>query len=374
MHILLLSAYDTASHRSWCQGLTQHLSHHQWQYLTLPGRYFSWRIRGNPLSWALGEQADVLRQPYDLIVATSMVDVATLKGLVPSLAQTPTLLYFHENQFAYPSSTEQFNSLEPQMVNLYSALAADQVVFNSHYNRTSFCQGVDALLKKMPDHSPREAVQTKLQNSCVLPVPIRQPMAQCKDKSESQSDTAARPLKLVWNHRWEYDKAPQTLAKVCHLLDAAELPVEVYILGHRFRRWPAAFEQLQDNRPRCVTHMGTLADRQAYEDCLSHADVVLSTAIHEFQGLAVLEATALGCVPLVPDRLAYPEWVPDHLRYPSNPQHPDVEAERIVQTLKHWIESGLPDAPDTTPYAWNQLSTVYDKLLSDVTAKPVISV
>ena len=71
-------------------------------------------FRGNPLSWAVSERAE-LERDYDLVVATSMVDLATLKGLVPSLANTPSVVYFHENQFAYPLSAEQHNSIEPQM-------------------------------------------------------------------------------------------------------------------------------------------------------------------------------------------------------------------------------------------------------------------
>ena len=36
--------------------------------------------------------------------------------------------------------------------------------------------------------------------------------------------------------------------------------------------------------------------------------MVLSTALHDFQGLAILEACALCCTPLVPDRLVYPDY------------------------------------------------------------------
>ena len=91
MRILLLSAYDADSHRYWRENLLRHLECFEWRCLTLPPRHFSWRIRGNPVSWvsSCGEQ---LSEPYDLLLATSMVDVATIKGLIPSLASTPTLV------------------------------------------------------------------------------------------------------------------------------------------------------------------------------------------------------------------------------------------------------------------------------------------
>src|SRR5690554_445672 len=99
MRILLLSAYDAVSHQYWRKGLVNALPEHDWTVLSLPARYFSWRIRGNSLSWAFGER-ERLQQPYDLVIATSMVDLTSLRGLVPSLARTPCVVYFHENQFA----------------------------------------------------------------------------------------------------------------------------------------------------------------------------------------------------------------------------------------------------------------------------------
>jgi glycosyltransferase involved in cell wall biosynthesis len=47
------------------------------------------------------------------------------------------------------------------------------------------------------------------------------------------------------------------------------------------------------------------------EQCgLSWADCIVSTAHHEFFGLAVVEAAAAGCLPLLPPRRAYPELFP----------------------------------------------------------------
>ena len=55
------------------------------------------------------------------------------------------------------------------------------------------------------------------------------------------------------------------------------------------------------------------------EQCgLSWADCIVSTAHHEFFGLAVVEAAAAGCLPLLPPRLAYPElFPPDQGHAPS---------------------------------------------------------
>ena len=91
--ILLLSAYDAASHQRWREQLVTMLPDYHWQTLALPPRFFQWRIRGNPVSWLHQPGLD---ESWDLVIATSMVDLATLRGLHPRIANTPCLLYMHE--------------------------------------------------------------------------------------------------------------------------------------------------------------------------------------------------------------------------------------------------------------------------------------
>ena len=172
MRILLLSAYDAKSHQYWREGLVAQFPNYEWTQLVLPGRYFSWRIRGNSMQWALGERS-TLEQPYDLVIATSMVDLASLKGFVANLANIPTLLYFHENQFVYPpSQANAKHHLDPKMVSLYAALAADRLVFNSQFNQQSFSAGVEDLLNQLPEKMPVNVVELLGRKSCVLPVPL----------------------------------------------------------------------------------------------------------------------------------------------------------------------------------------------------------
>ena len=130
MRILLLSAYDALSHRYWREGLVSQLDHIDWVVLSLPPRFFRFRVRGNPLSW-VADQREVLEDDYDLVIATSLVDISTLRGLIPSLANTPLWVYCHENQFAYPPSADKRHEvqheLEAKMVFLYALMSADAV-------------------------------------------------------------------------------------------------------------------------------------------------------------------------------------------------------------------------------------------------------
>jgi glycosyltransferase involved in cell wall biosynthesis len=319
------------------------LTDFDWDVAELPGRHFSWRIRGNPLSWL-----DRFSGPApDAIVATSMVDLATLRGLHPGLAQAPTLYYFHENQFAYPLGPRQARSLEPQMVQLYGALAADRIVFNSRFNRESFTDGVKLLLDQMPDAVPVGVPDRLAAKAEVLPVPIR-PIA-C-------GPTPRDPRLIVWNHRWEYDKAPDMFADAMIELAAQGLEFRLALLGPRPQQPPEPLGRIRARLGERIVADGRVS-RSQYEAILSRAGIVVSTALHEFQGLAILEAVSAGAVPLVPDTLVYPEQYPDGYRYPPG----DTAA--LVRRLAHWLGRGAPAPPSVDAWTARTLQSTWQRTL-----------
>ena len=323
--ILLLSAYRSDSHAAWVTWLVDHLEAN-WRVLELPGRYFRWRIRGNPLSW-LDALPELLqgRQP-DRILATSMVDICTLRGLHPALANVPVSLYFHENQFAYPIGDGQHSSVDPLMVQLYGALAADELLFNSDYNQCTFLEGVDALMDRMPDARP-ERLSTRLAPRCHwLPVPVEA----VKPESGMARDSDERTPLILWNHRWEYDKCPEALLTLVDELDQRHVSYELALLGAGAKRRHHVREQLQQRLGKRVVASGFLP-RDEYLGWLSKADIVFSAAQHEFQGLAMLEAVSAGAFPVVPNALCYEEQYPEECRYPAG----DIRAavDRVEQYL-----------------------------------------
>jgi len=348
--ILLLSAYDAGSHKRWREQLVASQPEYRWDTLALAPRFFRWRIRGNALTW-LNEPA--LLKPCDLIIATSMVDLASIRGFHPHLAQTPCLVYMHENQFAYPGSGRQHSSVDPQMVNLTSAIAADRVLFNSAWNRESFLEGSGRFLDRMPDGVP-DGLVTRLRNkSRVLPVPISDALFDARRRSLDNSCPH-----LLWNHRWEYDKGPDRLLLLLDALVDMGQDFRLSLVGEQFRKSPAVFDEIQQRHRAQIVDWGFLPDRSAYDRLLGEADVVVSTALHDFQGLSVLEAMAAGCVALTPDRLAYPEYVPESQRYASFEEDPDAEARAAAKTLVALLAGSVENRQ---PDGWrmSQLQTQY---------------
>jgi len=337
--ILLLSAYDAASHKRWRTQLITALPEMSWHSLLLSPRYFSWRIRGNALSWFQHPQ---LRESWDLLICTSMVDLAGLRGLHPHLAKTPALLYMHENQFAFPDSGRQHKSYEPQMINLYSALSAEQILFNSEWNRRSFIEGASALLKKLPDEIPGGLMDHIFEKSSILPVPIEDELFAVRKTLMNHTQPH-----LLWNHRWEYDKGPDRLLYFLDALLERKQDFSLSLVGEQFRKQPEAFQWIRDRHAERIVNWGFMADVSDYRRLLTQADVVLSTALHDFQGLSMLEAMAAGCIPYAPKRLAYPEYINTPFLYSSELNEPIKEAkqaaDQFVQLLQQPLDAQTPD-------------------------------
>ena len=362
MRVLLLSAYAAQSHLYWQRGLREMFPAWEWCELNLPPRHFSWRVRGNPLYWSLAER-ELLEQQYQLLIATSMVDLATLRGLVPELARVPSLLYFHENQFEFPQDRQQHSLLEAQMVSLYSALAADAVVFNSAFNHDSFFQGCKQLLGKLPDYVPAGIVSRLKQKSTVLPVPL------LPHTNESGKGWPERPgndtLRILWSARFEHDKGGEGLHRVLAGLEQIGLDYQLALTGQQFRTSPAVFSQIRSQYQHRLVQFGYVESSGQYRALQQGADLVLSTAVHEFQGLAVMQAVSAGCVPVVPDRLAYRELYPEHCRYHSCPHEPESEAAAAVALIQT-LAKQRPAPPDMSAFGMSALKPRYQALLASL--------
>jgi len=379
--ILLLSAYDSLSHNLWRNTLQYMLPEWEWTQLALPPRYFNWRIRGNSLTWAFTER-QLLAAEYDLIIATSMVDLSSLRGFIPNLAKLPTLVYFHENQFAYPENNiakdkpgnkPASSNVEAQIITIYTALCANQILFNSEFNRRTFLQGANALLQRMPDHMPAGLMEQLEQRSQVLGVPLPPDIDTIKLPADKQKN-GEKLLNVAWNHRWEFDKGPHLLLQIIQGCMDINLPVRFSLYGQRFRNHPEVFNQilqllLEQSRKNSDLSgsIMPIPDRHAYLESLAKQDVVLSTAEHDFQGLAIQEACMLGCTPICTRKLAYPEYLEEKFLYTANNE---AAADEVVEKLAGlWeLKSARKPLPttDISAYTVDQLKKEYLTLFGNI--------
>ena len=304
---LFLDPFHAGAHAAFARRVTSAVPL-DWTLLTLPGRHWKWRMRGSAL-WFADQLAG--RPPFDVALVTSYVPLAELRALAPALAATPVALYFHENQLAYPVRDEHTGARDHHFgfTQILSAHAADAVWFNSAWNRDSFLDEAATLLSRMPDAVPAGVVDAIAEKSAVYPVPVALP----SEVAPPEPTDSRGPL-ILWNHRWEYDKAPEAFFSALEQLAERGAPFRLAVCGQRFRKAPSCFEEAERQFADRIVHWG-YAERDAYRALLQRADISVSTAVHEFFGVAAIEAAASGAYALVPDRLAYPEWFPPEHRY-----------------------------------------------------------
>lgn len=358
MNIVLLEPFFTGSHKQWAEGFRQH-SRHDVQLLTLPGRHWKWRMHGAALTFARQVREQSLNP--DLWLATDFLDVSTFRGLLATDRQPPRPLvtYFHENQLTYPWSdgdpdTQSGRDGHFHFINLATALASDAAWFNSAYHRHSFLDAADTFLRRLPDHREPETIDLVRDRSRVVPLGLD--LARFDAVCPAEPRPPGPPI-ILWNHRWEYDKNPgeffDTLAQLTS-------PFRLVVLGESFRESPAVFEQAREKFADQILHWGFAPSFADYARWLWHADLLPVTSNQDFFGGSVVEAMYCGCVPLLPNRLAYPEHVgPDGL-YAAGELLPRLEA-----LLQKRAGEGISDFREAVArYDWEHIAPQMDEALA----------
>ncbi|OQA46931.1 MAG: GDP-mannose-dependent alpha-(1-6)-phosphatidylinositol dimannoside mannosyltransferase [Chloroflexi bacterium ADurb.Bin325] len=308
LNIWLLNPYHTGSHRAWAEGYAA-ASRHRVRVLSLAGYFWKWRMQGGVL--ALAEQARGLLadgERPDLLLATSMTNLPAFYALLRrELAATPSILYMHENQLTYPPPPGSRRDLTYGMIQHLAMLAADRVCFNSAYHLDAWFDELPRLLKHFPDYTHLETIAATRAKASVLPVGCD--LAAYDAYADCAGLRSAPPL-VLWNQRWEYDKDPAAMLRALYALADEGAAFRVALAGENFRLAPEEFTAARDRLGDRLIHYGYAERRGDYARLLWAADIVLSTAIHEFFGVSVVEAIYCGAQPILPDRLSYPELLP----------------------------------------------------------------
>jgi len=379
--VWLLNPYHTGSHQAWAEGYAAH-SQHRVRILAMQGYFWKWRMHGAALELAEQAAARIAAgERPDLLLATSMTNLPAFLALTRrALAHVPIVLYMHENQLTYPPPPGSQRDLTYGMIQHLSMLAADRVCFNSTFHMQSWFAELPRLLKHFPDYTHLESVEATRARAEVLPVGCdlrrydkyarewvnQETRRQVDKETRRQGNREIGPL-ILWNQRWEYDKDPETMLSALYALADEGLPFRVALAGENFRVEPAEFSQGRNRLGDRLVHYGYAENEAEYARLLWDADVVLSTAIHEFFGVSVVEAIYCGCWPVLPNRLSYPELLPPAAHAAC--LYDDFTG--LLTRLKTALRTPVPPELRTAVgrFDWSVQAPVYDALIAEVLSK-----
>ncbi|XP_063719009.1 glycosyltransferase-like domain-containing protein 1-like [Symsagittifera roscoffensis] len=312
--LLVLEAFFGGSHKHLLDLTLPILPEKSYYLLTLPATKWHWRSRCSALYFS---QRIPRNRKFKKLFLTSCTNLAELIGLRTDLASCEKILYFHENQLVYPRKAEKDRDYQHCHNEIVSALAADKLIFNSMYNQSTFLNNCEQILNKVPN-TEFQPIRLQIESKCrVLPVPIDfDKIPKLSKKMNDDKDA----LHIVWPHRWEHDKNPDLFRDIILELDGKNCDFRLSVLGEKTLTVPESISEICSKIGHKLLHAGFLESKEEYFQTLAESDIVLSTSIHEFQGLAVMEAILMGCFPLCPNRLVYPEYLPEKCLYSTTAQ------------------------------------------------------
>lgn len=302
--ILFIEPFYTGSHRQWLDGLKER-SKFSIELLTLPGRFWKWRMEGGAVQLA----SMVKEDDYSMLFVSDMLNLPLFLSLTGKrFSEIPKVIYFHENQLSYPWSQNDSDPAKGRdihygFINYTSSLAADHLLFNSRYHLDSFNSALKSLLQKFPDFRGTENLEGIRSKSHVLYLGLDL----MKLDISKQKSPATGPPVLLWNHRREHDKQPEVFLELLEALQNKGADFRLILLGESFKNEHPAFKSIKEKFSQKIIHDGYVENFAHYKDLLHSADFLPVTSIQDFFGISIMEAAYCGVLPLLPRRLTYPE-------------------------------------------------------------------
>jgi len=370
MKILALEPYYGGSHKSFLEGWIGR-SEHQWELLTLPDNKWKWRMRMAAITFA--DQVSRLiaeGHSWDVLFCSDMLNLAEFLGLVDKrVRDIPSIVYFHENQLTYPYRFESERDYQFVATNMTTALAADFAWFNTKFHKNEFITELPRFIKKAPNERPTDILERIEAKSTVQHPGIDVPLFENFARPDG-------PLRILWAARWEHDKNPEDFFAAMRILKNKGVDFRLRVIGQQFREIPKVFEMAKKEFAAMIEHWGFQPTLDDYLKVLQGSDIVVSTAIHEFFGISIVEAIVAGAYPLLPDRLAYPEIVneieqlePCQFLYGGTPEKLAQKLEELANRNKNnnlWQNKPKRGKLAMQKFNWTQRAEEMDKAIAEV--------
>jgi len=364
LKILLIEPYYTGSHKKWANDYRR-LSNHNVKILSLKGQFWKWRMHGGAVT--LADKFNKINWIPNLIIATDMLDFTTFLSLTRKKTYNiPAIIYFHENQISYPWSPNDIDVKKNRdshygFINYSSALSSDHILFNSNYHMNTFMNELNPFLKNFPDHNELDSINIIKRKSKTLHLGLDLKRFDLKKIKKKEKPS------ILWNHRWEYDKNPELFFSILEKVKNEGYKFNLIVIGENFSQSPKIFDRAKKDFKDELIHWGYAKTFELYAELLWRADILPVTSNQEFFGISVMEAIYCGNWPILPNRLTYPELLPE-VNHKENIYQDEKDLyKKIINAIVN-IENIRKTKLSSiaSKFSWDIMVPVYDNFFSNV--------
>jgi glycosyltransferase involved in cell wall biosynthesis len=174
---------------------------------------------------------------------------------------------------------------------------------------------------------------------------------------------------MLWNHRWEFDKQPNVFFKQMYKLADEGIDFELIILGENFQVHPKEFIEAREKLGSRIRQFGYAESVYDYARYLAMSDIVVSTAIQENFGFAIIEAMYCHTLPLLPNRLSYPEILPakfHELFLYNNEAELESKLRLLLRDYRQLNEARAEIAQAMAAFDWKKRIEEFDALFQNM--------
>ena len=364
LKILLIEPYYTGSHKKWANDYRR-LSNHNVKILSLKGQFWKWRMHGGAVT--LADKFNKINWKPNLIIATDMLDFTTFLSLTRKKTYNiPAIIYFHENQISYPWSPNDIDVKKNRdshygFINYSSALSSDHILFNSNYHMNTFMNELNPFLKNFPDHNELDSINIIKRKSKTLHLGLDLKRFDLKKIKKKEKPS------ILWNHRWEYDKNPELFFSILEKVKNEGYKFNLIVIGENFSQSPKIFDRAKKDFKDELIHWGYAKTFELYAELLWRADILPVTSNQEFFGISGMEAIYCGNWPILPNRLTYPELLPE-VNHKENIYQDEKDLyKKIINAIVN-IENIRKTKLSSiaSKFSWDIMVPVYDDFFSNV--------
>ena len=361
LKICLIEPFYTGSHKKWADEY-QYYSKHNIEILSLKGIYWKWRMHGGAIT--LAEKFNQLynkKTKPDLILTTDMLNLPVFSSFIKY--DIPTITFFHENQLTYPWSSKDRDKLKNRdhhygFINYSTALKSNAIMFNSLFHLHSFINALKVFLKQFPDHRGISNIEIIKKKSIVSYLGLNLN----KFNKYELKQKNKYPI-ILWNHRWEYDKNPDQFFNSLKKIKEDNYKFNLVVLGEEFQTEMSIFNKARELFADELLHIGYCDSFTDYAKWLWKSDILPITSNQDFFGISIMEAVYCKTIPILPNRLTYPElFKSDRTIFYNNDNELIEKIKASINNLSSYKKLNKL----ASKFDWTKIAKKYDIIMNNV--------